>query len=990
MGSSHARRAHPTGYKSSTRNADIWQQWFLDYGRAHGFADASAVDQRIQEKVRQYRATSCPKVFVSDVSVSRGTLDGQPSVRVSTGVWHHVPYHKWRAPNVIESFARLGAEKSVAWRRQASHRRKMEGDPKRWATPTMKIPIDRTVRALAHDLQGLLGCHVHALVMDAQWYVGGPRAAMPGSNRIFRFNKAEWFQTTWKACHASFWLGSPKILVDARMPFLRLAKKGHRNYCRFVVAVANMYVGPEGFLKGVRIEIKGRMGSRRRSSRHTYIAGWGDSLVADARTVRSYWRDTPSRRGTIRMRVTYFYASSVVDQEDNVQALSHWLGDLKSYSTEEEAGSWAGWCLKLSALLQSWEEERRLPPPAGHWGFEIETLSQHLDLFRTRGMDRLGFWKKHLEYPSYRYEAGRRSWMVGDLKFQNTEQLSKSLQFTRRMEEFSTQLPALLDHGLPAALGRRSRSSTDYWAEDPLNFVSPPSAGSIPIMYGFRGMGRFQRNQLYSWKRRRRKLKVRFGLDIWNFMEAIEREMEKELQKRTKTQEHTDALLGIRRSKHAFKGRRRRRRRFKQARLGLRTRRRHPRRYGRARARFRQRQRQLGRVRRFSIRTRRHGIPWQNRRRRFGRGRFRRRRRRLHRRPADGLRKRRLVRSRCPSRRTRSLTSTPTGRLSLLRPGRRLARRARRLYGRHRFWRPRWSNLRPRRGGRGSRIRRRGRQGLRLRFSGFHPHTVGRKGRRRGGVRRRPRVRRRVRGGKTRNRTQVRRRRARASSRKRSLARFLRRLNRHLGRPSSTWSPKPWVPFQMVPTPWLFSHLEDLHMKRQYWKTKKHERRTRRERWRFYDRDKKKKPWMRRNRYEWRVRKDFFMAWLESQGVRQWSKDPVRMYRARVDTKTHAVLKYYDRAHIKPKRPRTKRTVQPSRWRTRALSLSCMRSDAQRAYAYKPIPESLAKQNLRKGQLVVVHRTPSGPTRGSLPRPRVQGFRTRVRKFLRSELNLAV
>ena len=248
---------------------------------------------------------------------------------MSTGVFHHTTYYKWRAPNVIESFQGLEAEKPVTWRRQASHRRKMEEGPKHWAQPTMPLPVDHAVQHLARDLSRSMGCHVHVLVLDAQWYVGGPKAKLPSSGWIYRYKRQRWFKSTRKACHAAFWLGSPKILLVCRLPYLPTQKRGHRHFLKFIIAVANMYIGPDSFLKAVRVELKGRLHGRKHKRRISRIAGWGDSLVADARTVRSYWRDIPTRRGVDRLRITFFYASSVVEQEDNVQYLSHWLEDLK-------------------------------------------------------------------------------------------------------------------------------------------------------------------------------------------------------------------------------------------------------------------------------------------------------------------------------------------------------------------------------------------------------------------------------------------------------------------------------------------------------------------------------------------------------------------------------------------------------------------------------------------------------------------------------------
>lgn len=153
-------------------------------------------------------------------------------------------------------------------------------------------------------------------------------------------------------------------------------------------------------------------------------------------------------------------------------------------------------------------------------------------------------------------------------------------------------------------------------------------------------------------------------------------------------------------------------------------------------------------------------------------------------------------------------------------------------------------------------------------------------------------------------------------------------------------------------------------MKRQYWKTKKYHQR-------FIGWGPKRQV------------KTFFMAWLESQGVRDWQEDEARLREAVGDTKTHEVMEHVDRARIKANRPR-KRKRYPFFWNR---SPGARRAPRQRSGAFDA---PATGEERRQGSLGIVRRSSPGPKRGSIPLRTRQGVRLRVRKFLESELNLAV
>jgi len=491
----------------------------------------NAFDRRLARKVVKHRSSHSPNIVPGDCSVARGTLAGQPRLRITTGAFHHVPYYKWRAPNVIESFMERGASRPITWRRHAAQSGDVTRGLKHWARPNVQLPIDGAARGLAMDLSNKMGCHVHVVLLDAQWYMGGPKAKVPSSRFAYRFNRNPWYKKGRGVAHAAMWLGSPKIRVDFMAPFAQKDDRQHQHIMKFCVAMAKMYTGPGSFLKGVRVEFKGRMKVKGRGRARFFrrTAGFGDSMVNDFCGVRSYREYVTAKKGVVSIRVQFFYTTFAVKGESIAEEMTRWMDDpsityfTKNKEERTALRKWKKWVRTTSALLKSWEMERFHAPTKDLWGFEIETLSQHLDLFRKRGLKRFGFWNRSREHPKRSFHAGGQTW--NSVAFGGwSSPLAPKEPWTRRMEEFSGTLPAVLNRALPAALDTKAskeltspyelEQGADTWVE-----IYPSTA--VPVMHHTSTMGRYQRNRLLNYQRRRKNHKIQLARKYLDSVEAV-------------------------------------------------------------------------------------------------------------------------------------------------------------------------------------------------------------------------------------------------------------------------------------------------------------------------------------------------------------------------------------------------------------------------------------------------------------------------------------
>jgi len=528
--SSGTRRAHPIGYKSSTRTGDVWQRWFNEFGLARGYKDVSEVDRNVEQKVLNHRTMHGPNTWVSEVSVTRGSLEGRPRIHVQTGVLHRVRYFQWRGPSVIESFMEEGAKRPTIWRRQPSHfRNPRKGSIKRWARPAIPIPIDGTVYNLSVDISKEMGCHVHVQMFDTQWFIGGPKAQVEETAELWSHNKFRWFKDGLLIAHAAIWLASPKMLVDFMVRFgTHRNNKKHTMLMKFIAAIGKLYVGrPHSFLKAVRVEMKGKFQNAARKQKKKLIVGYGDSHVDTAPYVRSYQREILSTRGLVNLRVMFFYASPIhgsVDTRD-------WLGQVNdapddSFISDEKlkdheiaplmeaAQKGHDWIESTGRILERLQNEVETVPKEGRWGFKLETLKTHLDLFRERGLKNIGFWNRTREHPNYRYRRDAEGGVYTNNALGRHTDRRRRDRWARRTEEFTGALPHYIQFGMPKSLDALSIQMPDF-AERPTTAFDLFPLTAFPVAHEWRGMGQYQWKELRVYKRRVQRLRMQEMKENW-------------------------------------------------------------------------------------------------------------------------------------------------------------------------------------------------------------------------------------------------------------------------------------------------------------------------------------------------------------------------------------------------------------------------------------------------------------------------------------------
>ena len=519
--SSCVRRAHPVGYKSSTRNADIWQRWFQEFGSNKGFKDISSIDSKIEQKITNLRGDFSPNMFLSECSISRGSLSNAPLLYVTAGMYHQVPYYQWRAPNVVESFMGVDSEEPMVWRRNASHSIKNSSNVKNWIKPCLPLPMDSAVSALSAALSEIRGCSVHISMLDAQWYVGGPGKNTTSSRELWRFGRDPWAKQGIAIAHAAVWLGSPKIIVDYRFDFAKNSPNKHRRIISFIIATLKLHIGSTGFLKAARVEMKGRIGGVRRKKSRKMSVGAGDSLISDSCWVRSYQRSISTKKGVVRLRVILFYSAAINQDSSMLDGMDKRLVDAGPQQSAEsvETGAtstlnWLKWLEQTSTLVDSWKGERYSAPSKNRWGFEIETLSQHLELFRKRGLERYGFWNRSREHPSRHFDPSTETWINRPFKGWSSDRNHKE-PFNRRIDEFTGVLPEYLENQLPQMVGNVSKGTSIVAKGGAM-----PTLSSLPTRFDLNMLGPYQRDKLAIFQKRRTGFKQRTGRQFYSSMES--------------------------------------------------------------------------------------------------------------------------------------------------------------------------------------------------------------------------------------------------------------------------------------------------------------------------------------------------------------------------------------------------------------------------------------------------------------------------------------
>ncbi len=522
--SSCTRRAHPTSYQlSKDRDIDVWHRWYLEFGTGSSFKDISTQDIRIERKIFELVGQYSPNMHPSDCSIVRGSVDGKPLIRISIGVFHQVPYYQWRAPCRVEGFQDLSEDKVYVWRRSPSKTvRDFDSfHPKNWLRASLPLPLDGLVKHLALNISKDTNCCVHLKVLDSQWFLGGPGVKVGSSRELQSHRRRSWFRRGRSRIHSSVWTASPKMLVEFISDSIMENQTQQRRIMRFVLGVLRLHIGSSNFLRAARVEMKGRIDGHSRKKKMVSTVGFGDSFVSSSCWVRSSERDISTKKGLIHVRVTFFYDSFSNETKDLVSDLSSWLSDSSVKSDKVFANELTGlrnWLHETSNLLRSWQKDSHIAPSPSVWNYSKETLHQNLDLFRQRGLKRLGFWARHMESTKSHFNPGLNSWTSDDFRSWGRSMEGKSKSpFVRRIDEFACLRPSLLERTLPKVLEQMSlmeRSSLSNGSSNRESYKTVPFLSSIANFPNVEMLEDYQLNKASIFYNRRQRYQTQFLTDF--------------------------------------------------------------------------------------------------------------------------------------------------------------------------------------------------------------------------------------------------------------------------------------------------------------------------------------------------------------------------------------------------------------------------------------------------------------------------------------------
>jgi len=86
---------------------------------------------------------------------------------IGAGLFHLVPYYKWRAPSRVECFYDYDLDVAYLWRRSPEQSVDIYKS-KDWLRPYLAYPVDGLVKKVAKELAHSTKANVHFQILDAQ------------------------------------------------------------------------------------------------------------------------------------------------------------------------------------------------------------------------------------------------------------------------------------------------------------------------------------------------------------------------------------------------------------------------------------------------------------------------------------------------------------------------------------------------------------------------------------------------------------------------------------------------------------------------------------------------------------------------------------------------------------------------------------------------------------------------------------------------------